>query len=430
MTCPGRSPGTRVTVPLHLPGPKPSGITKKDSPPTVAGAALDLVPVKKRTAPNSLADRADQHSQTERAETVPPLVVKACAGVDPPIGGFCDSTYVFRYVGCYEQPPDTWWPMSDAEIPDRIGPAARWAIAGIFLFVFVLGASDSFREGKPVVGSVYAVLFIVTFLIAVKWNRIADFAKERASHLFRVLASIGILAAGIAIGTFVGRRPEFATPAAIGDIIWNFEQTTKGSGYFLNMQKVLLQPNQEIRVTGFGAHGKSNVNAPISDFKGYLRSDLTNVQIPIFIVAQDPDDAKALVCVGQPWVPTTPSETFGIPPFADFDIVTFEKPFVQPGVDGITLTKFMNDFVPFSIVLEYGGTRYERQFSKAEVERQVALFERSLTPQSNPRVMRKANAKPAPLTPLTTLLPASPPKNPPGLASPIPQTGLPKLPQN
>jgi hypothetical protein len=194
------------------------------------------------------------------------------------------------------------------------------------------------------------------------------------------------------------------------------------------MQKIL--PDGEIHVTGFGAHGKSNINAPILNFKGHLRSDQTNVQIPMFIVAQDPDDAKALVCVGQPWAPTTPDETFGIPPFADFDITTFEKPFVQPGIDGITLKKFMADFVPFTITIEYDGTKYERQFSKTEVERQVALFQRSFTLQSNPRVMRKANAKPVPLTPLTTLLPPNPQKNPPGLASPIPPAGIPKLPAN
>src|ERR1700733_2122195 len=45
MTCSGRSPGSRVVTLLRLPGlglKKPSGISKKDSPPTVAGAALDL----------------------------------------------------------------------------------------------------------------------------------------------------------------------------------------------------------------------------------------------------------------------------------------------------------------------------------------------------------------------------------------------------
>ena len=45
MTCSGRSPGSRVTALLRLPGPcraKPSGNLEKGSPPTVAGAAPDL----------------------------------------------------------------------------------------------------------------------------------------------------------------------------------------------------------------------------------------------------------------------------------------------------------------------------------------------------------------------------------------------------
>jgi hypothetical protein len=120
-------------------------------------------------------------------------------------------------------------------------------------------------------------------------------------------------------------------------------------------------------------------------------------------------------------------ETYGIPAFADFDVVTFEKPFVEIGKDGITLTKFMADFVPFTIVLEYDGTEYRRQFSKAEVEEQVEVYKRSFTPQNTPHIVRKPNARPPPLMPLTTLIPPDPPKSL-GLASPIPQTGLPKLP--
>src|SRR5262249_53688874 len=45
MTCSGRSPGSRVVILLRLPKlchTKPSGNLKKDSPPTVAGAAPDL----------------------------------------------------------------------------------------------------------------------------------------------------------------------------------------------------------------------------------------------------------------------------------------------------------------------------------------------------------------------------------------------------
>jgi hypothetical protein len=88
----------------------------------------------------------------------------------------------------------------------------------------------------------------------------------------------------------------------------------------------------------------------------------------------------------------------------------------------------MRDFVPFTIVLEYDGTKYERRFSKEEVENQIALLNRSTTPQSTPRVMRKVVAKPPPLAPLTTLIPRDLPKALQGLASPIPQTGLPKIP--
>src|SRR5262249_20121340 len=46
MTCSGRSPGSRVVTLLRLPKlwcAKPSGKLKKDSPPTVAGAAPDLL---------------------------------------------------------------------------------------------------------------------------------------------------------------------------------------------------------------------------------------------------------------------------------------------------------------------------------------------------------------------------------------------------
>src|SRR5580704_1914431 len=51
MTCLGRSPGSRVIALLRLPGlcqKSPVAFSKKDSPPTVAGAALDLVRLQSR----------------------------------------------------------------------------------------------------------------------------------------------------------------------------------------------------------------------------------------------------------------------------------------------------------------------------------------------------------------------------------------------
>ena len=48
-----------------------------------------------------------------------------------------------------------------------------------------------------------------------------------AKLMRRVLGTVAI-AAAYALGTFIGRR-EFLNPAAIGDIVWDFEQTANGS---------------------------------------------------------------------------------------------------------------------------------------------------------------------------------------------------------
>jgi hypothetical protein len=59
--------------------------------------------------------------------------------------------------------------------------------------------------------------------------------------------------------------------------------------------------------------------------------------------------------------------------------------------------------------------------------RDPLTFERALNPQNSPRVLRRSTAKPAVLPTLQTLLPPDPAKIPPGLASPIPSTGFPKI---
>jgi hypothetical protein len=309
------------------------------------------------------------------------------------------------------------------EIPDRFAPAVRWVLAFVLVGVFALGASDSFRDKTFIAAGIYVVATLITFVAAVKWRQIGRFASEKGSLVLTIGVILGSIAAIFTAGMFVGRRV-LLTPAAIGDIVWNLEQTSQGAGYFLGMTRL---NNDEIRVLGFQAHGKSNSSKPIEHFTGYMRSELTNEQIPIYLMGQDPLEATQKVCLVPGWIPTLPQETFGIPPFADFDIATFDKPLAAAGKDGMTLTKFMNDFVPFTVVLEYDGTRYERRFTQEEVQIQVTLFQRSLNPQNTPRVLRRSTAKPATLPNFQTLVPAAPPQTAPGLASPIPPTGLPKL---
>ena len=227
-------------------------------------------------------------------------------------------------------------------------------------------------------------------------------------------------------GTFLsfnGREPD------TGPIVWNFEQTTRGAGFFLTMQKI--GGEQEIRVLSFGAKGKNKTDKPISKFSGYLRSEQTNVTIPIYLLAQEPDQSvqsKVIACFPHPWIPTIGDETFGIPPFAEFEISTWEKPFIETGKDGISLSQFIRDFVPFTVVLEYDGTKYERRFTTAEVQLQTTMLDHLSDPTSSPHVTRRPNAKsPAPL-PLQTLLPADSPKSQPGLVNPIKPENSPKIP--
>ncbi len=222
--------------------------------------------------------------------------------------------------------------------------------------------------------------------------------------------------------SFNGREPDS------GPIVWNFEQTTRGAGFFLTMQKITGE--QEIRVVAFGAKGKNKTDKPISKFSGYLRSEQTNVAIPIYLLAQERDQSaqsNVIACFPHPWIPTVGSETFGIPPFAEFEISSWEKPFIETGKDGVPLSKFIRDFVPFTVVLEYGGTKYERRFTLAEVELQAAMLDHISDPTSAPHVVRRPTAKAPPPLPLQTLLPADPPKNPPGLVNPIP-TPIPNIP--
>jgi hypothetical protein len=59
-------------------------------------------------------------------------------------------------------------------------------------------------------------------------------------------------------------------PSAVGKVVWNFDQTAKGGGWFLTMFKTATQ---EIRVLGFVAHGKNISKDPIHELQGWVRSD-------------------------------------------------------------------------------------------------------------------------------------------------------------
>jgi hypothetical protein len=223
----------------------------------------------------------------------------------------------------------------------------------------------------------------------------------------------GALALGVAIGGLLGRagsQPASAVQSA-GRIVWSFDQPAES---YCSAMTTLN--DQEVRIIGFQAHGKNTSTDPISEFSGLMRSDRTNEQRPIYLMARDKSsDPSAPSFFPQPAIPTIPEETFGIPGLADFDISTHEKPYIENGKDGVPSSQFLRDFGAFTVVLKYDGATYERHFSIEQIHAQLALFERLSRPQDAgaPRVTRKSTAKPAqPFPPLPAPeLPLKPPAN-------------------
>lgn len=308
--------------------------------------------------------------------------------------------------------------MSDGPAPRNWETAAPSLLWGVFAFACGFEGVAMLFEGKWILAIIGIIAAILLTGLAMRWPQVAALSPRLSETTFlvatdgRVWVSLSIVlflvlvSAGVATKLIDGIR---VAPWTSGRIVWNLEQMAKGGGYFLNMTKT---NNQEIRVLGFQAHGKNNSNSPISRFNGYIRSDLTNAQRPIYILAQDADETQIPACI--PRIPTLPQQTLGIPAFGDFDIATFEKASIIPGNDGIVVSKFINDFVPFTLVLEYDGGRIERQFSRAEVNKQIEIFEKTISLQSVPRVLRRADAAPPILSPLQPLLKATPlpPKRP------------------
>ena len=236
-----------------------------------------------------------------------------------------------------------------------------------------------------------------------------DLYRERKLSLWRARkwVGIGLLILGSAAwGADVADRLGFVQlstlgfPANTGPIVWNFDETAHGRGYFLDMQKTA--DAQAANIVGFGAVGKNVTPDPIDDFVGYIRSDVTNEKIPIYFMAADSGAAHACVIS----VPTPPEETLGIPAFSLFAIATHKKPvFVNvPYADAMPAAKFKSEFVPFTVVMKYAGKEYKRRFSREEVDLQLATFEKATAPPTNPYVVRKNATEPTSLPPLTPLI--------------------------
>ena len=323
---------------------------------------------------------------------------------------------------------------TDDEAAGAIEAAVRKYIPEIVAFLlleaiaipFCHAGADAMLGGHVAQGIVGYLIGIPTGIagLTFHWWKTWPIWRGIQQQVLRWWPAAILLAFAYVAGPSLYQRliPAGASPQTTGRIVWNIDQAAQGGAYFLNMTRL---GDQEIQVLGFQAHGKNNSDDPISQITGFMRSDLTNAQIPIYLHAQDPDESKTLACFPHPWIPTLPEQTFGVPSLADFDIGTYDKPFAEYGKDGIPLTQFINTFVPFTVSLEYDGQEYQWRFSKNEINRQVEIFEKALNPLSNPHVIRKANAAPFPLMPLHPLLPPQVTPMPPQRPDTMPTGSIP-----
>lgn len=293
----------------------------------------------------------------------------------------------------------------EAPIPKTFLAIIHWIVQN-HPWVFFLVAVERLAEGDFQRAAIFATIFVVNLFVASQWDEIGGFAQRRKMMLpYLALGALGALFIGIAIGA-LWRGPaapladvQSATSAPkTGRIVWNFEQHLNATANFLNINRL----NQdEARVSGYGAHGRNTSADPISEIKGYVRSDLTNTRLPILIMAQDSNAPPVPYPFPPPEIPTKPEETYGIPGLAEFDIVTFENAVMQSGVDGIPVSQFLREFGSFTVVLEYDGIKVEQKYTSEQVKGAIARFEKGANPDRTtvPRVTRRPDAKP-PIQPM------------------------------
>jgi len=261
--------------------------------------------------------------------------------------------------------------MSD-EIPDTPDKAVQLFI-GLIALGFACGGGEVIMQGEIVLGVVGFLVAAFFSWASYKWiwlkstigGRLRDSIVEVATNAKWWVAFILLIFICLNILPLLRGEPWFPHLSGnprleSGRIAWNFDQISEGKANFLN----LIRLNQdEIRVVGVGVHGKNTSNDPISEFRGYIRSDLTNATSPFFIMADEPANAAVPPNPFSPQqIPTKPDETFGIPGAADFDLVTYEDAVFQQGMSGVPVSQFLREFGAFTVVLEYDGIKIERHF--------------------------------------------------------------------
>jgi len=141
-------------------------------------------------------------------------------------------------------------------------------------------------------------------------------------------------------------------------------------------------------------YGKNNTNERLENISGFVQSRSSDTRLPIGI------NVSGTIF--------EPEKAGGIPPGAEFAIMTWPLPSNMPNrTGGMTVSRFLVEFAEFTFVLNYNGKQYTRTFVNAEIREPIEKFARE-------RADEAAKQKPA-VKPKS----ASPPTSAPNPVKPI-----------
>jgi hypothetical protein len=100
----------------------------------------------------------------------------------------------------------------DAAIPDRFWPAVRWACTYVFSWILPLLAAEEFVAGRLPAGATLALLTLLDWLVAAKWDWIGEFTTRRRRPMALILISVAAVLFLAGLFLALGPKPKEAEP--------------------------------------------------------------------------------------------------------------------------------------------------------------------------------------------------------------------------
>src|ERR1700730_3912614 len=105
----------------------------------------------------------------------------------------------------------------DAAIPNRFWPAVHWACSHVFSWILPLVALERFVDHDPTTGSILAVLTLVDWMVAAKWDWIEEFTIKRRRPM--AVLVFGLAAVFFLAGLFLVLGPKPSAPTFVGSMV-------------------------------------------------------------------------------------------------------------------------------------------------------------------------------------------------------------------